>query len=117
MGKQNNKGVLYILNTPVLTSWGRYEFRPISIDEAREILASEPFVSAVGHEGTARVLTQLLGVEIPENRVRIEMRAGDRALVFRLLVRLPEGKVLGEEELKELPYELGLLEKTGEVEP
>jgi len=117
MSKQNN-GVLYILNTPILTSWGRYEFRPLGIDEARELLASESsFVSAVGHEGTAKVLTQLLGVEIPENRVRIEMKAGDRALVFRLLVRLPEGKVLGEEELKELPFELGLLEKIGEVEP
>jgi hypothetical protein len=41
----------------------------------------------------------------------IKMQAGDKAVVFRLLSRLPEGKILSEDELKELPYEWGLLEK------
>jgi len=99
----------YILNSPVLTSYGRYSFYPLEVEEARQILSTQPFVSAVGHEGTAKVLSQLLGVSVPVNRIRIRMKKGDRAIVFRVLVRLPEGKVLSSEELSQIPYELGLL--------
>jgi hypothetical protein len=45
------------------------------------------------------------------NRVAIQMQPGDRAIVFRLLTRLPEGVVLSAEELTALPFELGLLER------
>jgi len=68
-------------------------------------------VSAVGHEATARFLSLLVGIEIPVNRVAVKMAAGDRAVVFRVLMRLPEGKVLGEEELRQVPFEFGLLRK------
>jgi len=101
---------VYILNTPVLTDWGEYVFRPISVDEALELLEGG-FVSAVGHEGTAQVLSQLLGVKVPVSRIQIRMNVGDKALVFRILTRLPEGKILTEEELKKLPWTIGLLER------
>ncbi|WP_297216933.1 DUF1874 domain-containing protein, partial [Thermoplasma sp.] len=68
--------------------------------------------SAIGHEGTAKVLSDLTGFSIPVNRVAIRMQPGDKALVFRLLDRLPEGKVLTEEELRQLKFELGVLEMT-----
>jgi hypothetical protein len=42
------------------------------------------------------------------------MHPGDKAIVFQVLQRLPEGKVLSEEELKAVPYRLGLLEMEGE---
>jgi hypothetical protein len=105
---------VYILNSPILTSFGRYVYRPISVEEARSILLAEGFVSAVGHEGTANLLSNLLGVSIPANRIAITMKPGDKALVFQLLHRLPEGRVLSVEELKAVPYRLGLLEMLGE---
>ena len=102
---------LFVLNTPVLTDWGAYSFRKLSNEEAITLLKEKPFVSAVGHEATARFLSLLVGIEIPVNRVAVKMAAGDRAVVFRVLMRLPEGKVLGEEELRQVPFEFGLLRK------
>lgn len=100
----------YILNTPVLTNYGVFRFRQIDVEGANEIL-QDGFISAVGHQGTAEVLTALLGVEIHLNRQQIEMLPGDSAIVFRLLKRMPEGVVLSKEELLALPYEIGLLER------
>jgi hypothetical protein len=104
---------VYVLNSPVLTSFGRYVYRPITVDEARMLLA-EGFISAIGHEATANFISQILGVSIPVNRIAITMKPGDKALVFQLLQRLPEGRVLSFEELQAVPYRLGLLEMLGE---
>jgi hypothetical protein len=102
--------MIYILNSPILPNYGEYRFEKISVEEAKALL-SGGFTSAVGHKGTAEVLSSILGVNIPENRVAISLEKGDIALVFRLLVRLPEGKVLSAEELKGLKFELGKLER------
>jgi hypothetical protein len=100
---------LYIINAPILTEYGIWEFSgPLSIDEARTILAGN-FVSAIGHEASAKLLSQILNMPIPVNRIQIKMQPGDAALILRLLQRLPEGKVLNESELKALDFELGLL--------
>jgi hypothetical protein len=103
---------LYVLNTPVLTDWGEYSFRKLGEEEAVALLREEPFVSAVGHEATAHFLSWLTGISIPVNRVAIKMSEGDKAIVFRILMRLPEGKVLTEEELEMVSFEFGLLRKT-----
>jgi hypothetical protein len=100
----------YIMNTPILTDWGEYVFSRISLEEVKSLL-QEDFTSAIGHEGTATLMTRLTGVEIPTNRIAVKMQAGDEAIVFRVLTRLPEGKVLSEEELQTVPYEFGLLVK------
>jgi len=102
---------IYILNSPILTAYGRYTFKPVSLEEAKNLLSSSKFVSAVGHASTAQFLSRLLGVHVPAQRVRVEMQPGDIAIVFRLLERLPEGKVLSEEELQQIPYQLGLLRR------
>ena len=102
---------IYVLNTPILTDWGTYIFTPLSLGEVIKKLRSYPFVSAIGHEGTANLLFRLTGMPTPVSRVPIKMAVGDTAIVFRLLNRLPEGKILSEDELKQLPYEFGILRK------
>jgi hypothetical protein len=71
---------------------------PISLGEVRALL-KEGFVSAVGHESTAKVLSILLGTDVPFNRVQISVGKGDVIISFQFLIRLPEGKVLGEDEV------------------
>jgi len=106
---------IYVLNTLITpinfdeTSEAQVKLRKISIEEARELLRNG-FISAVGHEATAKVLSQLLGIEVPANRVTIWLKKGDKAIHFFLKQRLPEGKVLSEEELRKLEFWLVLSE-------
>jgi hypothetical protein len=70
----------------------------ISLEEVKALL-QQGFVSAVGHESTAKVLSSLLGTDVPFNRVQIAITGGDVIVSFQFMVRLPEGKVLGEDEV------------------
>ena len=102
----------YILNTPVLTDYGLWQYSgPVSIEQAKEIL-HQGFSSAVGHQSSADFLSLLLGMEIPMNRVQITMKPGDKALILNLKVRLQENQILTRSaELEQLPFELGVLER------
>lgn len=93
----------YVMNTTILPNDGIFHLREITENEALEWLQRD-FISAVGHEGTAKVMSQLLGIEIPNNRIMVQFDVDDEALVFKLDTRLPEGKVLSAEELENLPY-------------
>ena len=110
-GEIMSKKMYYLLNTPILTEYGTFKFSRIETVDAVRLLKTDGFKSAIGHESTAKLLSKLWDMDIPVNRNQIRMWIGDRAIVFRLLTRLPEGKVLNEEELSKISYELGLLER------
>jgi len=57
--------------------------------------------SIVGHESTAKLLSKLLDHEVKVNRVEYRFSGEDMLLIFTVPVRLPEGKVLTDEEIKE----------------
>lgn len=101
---------VYLLNAPILTAYGKWEFEgPLALTEARRRLQRVSLESAIGHASTAALMSRLLETDIPCRRVTVQMRPGDGALVFRLLQRIPEGKVLSDDELAELPFEFGWL--------
>jgi len=74
----------------------------ITPESARLLMYSEEWESCVGHEGTARVLSEILATEIRANRKAVKLAEGDGLIVFQLMQRLPEGKVLSEEEVREV---------------
>lgn len=103
-----------ILNTSILTTFGTYTYEESTLEEARELVRADRYCSAVGHQATADILTDLLGVPIPMNRNRIayEQPVGELVLVFKLRGRPPEGVVLDRAGVEAAGYGFGLLMRT-----
>jgi hypothetical protein len=101
--------MLYVFNTLITpVNFDKYtsatvKLTKISVEEAKQLLSSQ-FTSAIGHEATAKVLSQLLSIPIPVNRVSVWMQEGDIGIHFFLKTRLPEGRVLSEQELRQLQF-------------
>jgi len=93
-----NSFTLSMITPSLLEGGAIIKASPISVGEVKALL-KEGFISAVGHESTARVLSKLLGTEVPFNRAQISIKEGDVIVSFQFLIRLPEGKVLGEDEV------------------
>jgi len=78
--------------------------RKTSLEEVRTLLTTHEFESAVGHQSTADFLTALLGVQIKAERRQVTFQPDTLYVVFQLIGRLPEGRVLTEEELRAVNY-------------
>jgi len=107
--------MLYVLNSATLPLVEGKAYlikaRQLSIQEASEMLKKEKFISAVGHEATAKALSNVLGVEIPYNRIQIFLNHGDKLIAIILKKRLPEGTVIKTvEELEAIGYSIWLFE-------
>ena len=99
-----------ILNSPILTGYGSYDYEPINIDEAKSLI-KDGFNSAVGHQSTCDVLSTLLEVNVPLNRVQYTQQDGETALIFKLKSRPEEGRILTASEIEAVGYEFGLLRR------
>jgi len=75
--------------------------RRINTNEVRQLIANG-FFSAVGHQATAELLSTLLGVQVPLNRVNVTINDGQQIIICQLLVRLAEGQVLSLPEIQSL---------------
>ena len=104
---------LAILNTSIITSEGVFSLRDISLEEARKLAIDnrDNLLSAVGHQSTADILTTLLGVEIKMNRINFVQEQHQEALVFKLLGRPEEGKILTLSEIEGIGYKFQVLIK------
>lgn len=83
---------------------------PLDVGGALAVLAAG-YTSAVGHQETAKALSELLGMEIPMNRIEVQMQPGDQAVRLRMRSRVPEGKLLTVDELKKIGFDLDLLHR------
>lgn len=97
-----------ILNTSILTSFGSFNYEPLTLEESKSLIA-KGFESAVGHQSTCDVLTSLLNVDVKMNRIQYAQSPDDVALVFKLKGRPEEGKILTASEIEAIGYEFGKL--------
>lgn len=105
-----NSHPIAILNGCVITAEGEYSCRTISLEEAKRLVkAASRIISAVGHQATAEILTDLLGRKIAFNRIDFHQEAGQQALVFKLNSRPPEGSILSRSEIEQFGYQFQLL--------
>ena len=100
-----------LLNGPVVTSTGLFGVSQVTVDEARHLAHLHGWVSAVGHEATAAVLSRILRVNVPMNRVEYQQQVGQLAIALTLNQRAPEGQVLSVEEMLKIGFSLLLLER------
>ncbi len=100
-----------ILNCAIITAHGNYSYQPIPVKDAKVLINAKGFLSAVGHESTAKVLSEVLETEIPQNRIQAKQQIGQDALVFSMNQRIPEGKILSREEIETIGYSLNLLRR------
>lgn len=98
---------IYLMNTTILTSPGIWEMKSISLAEAKKIIQDnvEIVVSAIGHESTAKLLTNVLQIDVPVNRIQARQGTEDIAICFKLNGRIQEGMVLDLETIKKIGYE------------
>jgi hypothetical protein len=110
-------GMLYLLNSQIIPlDWKSTNFyviriKKIDVNQARQLVNQNQFISAIGHDSTAKLLSMLLGIDIPVNRIQVEMTSGDIGLHFVLKRRLPEGQVIKTiQELEEIGFDLVMSE-------
>jgi len=113
--KKNKEGSVcmqpvLILNCAIITAHGNYDYQPITVSYAQNAIKNG-FVSAVGHEATAKILSEILEVKIPQNRIQAKQEIGQEAIVFAMNQRIPEGKILSREEIEQIGYSLNLLSR------
>ena len=123
--------MITLLNTSILTNYGDFQYSKCSLEDARSLIFNHcpncqgggcptcsgfgeipSFSSAIGHESTAEILTELLGIEVKMNRQMYKQDVGDTAVVFKLNGRPEEGKILSRNEIEEIGYEFGILKRS-----
>ncbi|MDR5659046.1 YddF family protein [Serpentinicella sp. ANB-PHB4] len=108
---QTNKLPVAIFNGTIATTNGTYSIQDIEVEEARNYINNNGFISAIGHEATAKIMSALLGVKIPMNRIQFQQEVGQIAIVFKLNQRPDEGVILTEEQLKQIGFRLKIMER------
>lgn len=91
------KNFVYISNAfslQMLTAEShKFESYPLAVGGVREFKRDGfEFHSAIGHPDTAAVVSDVLGFEVPANRVNLQLEKGDLLIVAQIFGgRLPEG--------------------------
>lgn len=104
-------------NFPFVSSDGTFEYKTVSLQEAKEVIyTSYKWDSAIGHQATADVVSELfsnelLGQKCPVNRINYCQEINDVVIVVKLNQRQQEGAILDRETLEKIGYTIGILRR------
>jgi hypothetical protein len=102
---------IVLMNVPIMTQDGTYRKSQLAQEDANWLLTGKPIVSAIGHQGTADVLTTIFHRFIPVNRINFMQELDTIAIVLKMHGRLPEGVILNQEEMEKIGYNFFLVER------
>ncbi|MBN1989056.1 MAG: YddF family protein [Bacteroidales bacterium] len=100
-----------LFNGTVATTNGLYRISDISFDSASELVRQHGFVSAVGHDAAAELMSSRLGVPVPMNRIQFKQQVGQLAIALKLNQRPNEGAILTCEQMESIGYTFKLVER------
>lgn len=79
-------------------------------EEIFRLLLGDDFVSVVGHENTAHILTKRLGKTVRFNRVNVELQPGDILFCAIPQVRFEMAREYTDEEIATAPFRFFVVE-------
>ncbi|MFA9424528.1 MAG: YddF family protein [Sedimentibacter sp.] len=100
-----------LFNGTVVTTNGMYSIKNIDVETAKKYIKQNGFISAIGHEATAEILSSILEADIHMNRIQFHQEVGQIAIAFKLNERPPEGDVLNKAEVERIGYSLKIMER------
>jgi len=107
----NEKLPIALFNGTIATTNGTYTIKDIDLESARNLIKDHGFVSAIGHQATADILSDILQLKVPRNRIEFRQKVGQLAIVLKLNERPPEGQILDREQMDNIGYNLKLMER------
>lgn len=100
-----------IFNGTIATTNGIYKISDITIDQAKKLIHENGFISAIGHKATAEAISDCFNIHIPMNRIDFKQQVEQKAIVFKLNKRPPEGSILCRTEIEAIGYSFKLMER------
>ena len=100
-----------IFNGTIATTNGVYKISDINVDDAKKLLCKNGFISAIGHKSTAEAISDSFNMDIPMSRIDFKQQVGQKAVVFKLNKRPPEGSILCRTEIEAIGYSFKLMER------
>ncbi|AWK53091.1 hypothetical protein DIC82_13450 [Clostridium beijerinckii] len=100
-----------IFNGTIATTNGVYKISDIDVDDAKKLIDENGFISAIGHKSTAEAISDSFNMNIPMSRINFKQKVGQKAVVFKLNKRPPEGSILCREEIEAIGYSFKLMER------
>ncbi len=97
------------LSISMIPFGGELKIIPATLEDVKRLIKDRTVKSYVGHPATAKLISAILGVEVPVSREMFSFDWENNVLiVFSMLVRLSENKELSEAEIKDM-YNKGQL--------
>jgi hypothetical protein len=85
---------------------------PTTLNNVKALISiAEKVESYIGHESTAKLLSELLSIEVPMNRAEYDPQRGDVAVVARLKRRLQAPQDVKDVRLEDIEFHLVVYEE------
>ena len=88
---------------------GSIEVRSMPAEEVVDFLRGTEFVSCVGHDSTAQILSEKLRLPVECRRVSISLKLGDTLIVAQLMGERKEVRDMSREEIEAYPVQFFLV--------